>query len=206
MRPASIARWDPRGTVATRPAPPASRPSRGFPVPALVPGAGRWLTRVAAAAGGGLLGLALVLSAAPHLIPVATFTVLSGSMQPTIPVGAVVVATPVPAASLHLGDVITFEAPNHPGRLITHRIRQIAQTPAGPVFTTQGDANPAPDAWELRAKAPVYRYLFHVPYLGYLIVASQQAWVRVALAIAGAAAFLLLWWRSGEPARLPASR
>lgn len=192
MRPDSVRHWEAAAVAAALPAP-------ALPRPRLRNSVVRWAGRALAGACGLLVVLVVALSAAPHVLPVQTFAVLSGSMQPTIPVGAIVIATPVPAGELRLGDVITFQNPNHPDRLVTHRIRGIAESAQGPLLRTQGDANPAPDAWVLHAtKAPVYRYLFHVPYLGYLVVASQTVAVRIAVAVAGAAAFALLWTRKAD--------
>lgn len=161
-------------------------------------GTGRWLGRILTATCASLLVIAIALAVAPRFLPIQTFTVLSGSMRPTIPVGAIVVSTPVSPKSLRVGDIVTFTSPTNHDRLITHRIRQVSQTPSGPVFETQGDANAAADAWELRATSPVYRHLFHVPYLGYLVVASQSPVVRLAVLLLGALGFVLLWWRSEE--------
>ena len=193
MRPDSVRRWEATAVAAALP---AAAPSPALPGLDLRQTVARWASRLLAGVCGLLVILVVALSVLPHLLPVQTFAVLSGSMEPTIPVGAIVVATPVPAAQLRLGDVITFQNPNHPDRLVTHRIRGIAPSAQGPLLRTQGDANPAPDAWVLQAtQAPVYRYLFQVPYLGYLVLASQTAAVRIAVAVAGALAFALLWMR-----------
>jgi signal peptidase I len=207
MRPEAVQRWESRAAAATIGSPAAA----GAPVwRAAVPSSTatparlastllRWLGRLAVGVTGILVALSVLLAAAPHFLPVETFSVVSGSMRPTIPVGAVVVGTPVRATDIRLGDIITFQPPGRPDRLVTHRVRQVSQTAAGPVFVTQGDANPAPDAWQLQGSSstPVYRYVFSVPYAGYAILLSQVVWVRLAVAAAGVAGFGLLWWRSG---------
>ncbi|MBC8091842.1 MAG: signal peptidase I, partial [Pseudonocardia sp.] len=93
--------------------------------------------------------LALLLALAVAVVPAAvggsTLTVLSGSMEPTLPVGSVVVVRPRPPAEIGTGDVITFLA-RDPGsdatRVVTHRVVEVLP---GPEFRTRGDANPDPD-------------------------------------------------------------
>src|SRR5262245_16682667 len=91
------------------------------PAPAfrLVPAAARLMLK--ASLGVVVLGL-LTLVVGPRLYPFQSFYVRSGSMTPTIPVGALVLATRTPAADLRVGDVIVFDRPDRPGSMVVHRI------------------------------------------------------------------------------------
>lgn len=83
-------------------------------------------------------------SAVPALTGSHALTVLSGSMEPALPVGSVVVARPTSAEQIAVGDVITYtdRDPDSPAtRVVTHRVVDIVQEPAGPTFGTKGDAN-----------------------------------------------------------------
>ncbi len=53
-----------------------------------------------------------------------SFTVLSGSMEPAISTGDVVVNERVGPLETRPGDVLTFRDPTRQGRLITHRLRR----------------------------------------------------------------------------------
>lgn len=113
----------------------------------------------------------LVVNVGPLVLPYHVYTVLSGSMQPTIPVGAEVVLRPVDASQVQTGDVITFSPPGHNGTLVTHRVVNVLTDAKGQRFwQTQGDANGVPDAWLLPATGTGWKYWFQVPLLGYLFV------------------------------------
>ncbi len=64
------------------------------------------------------------------------FYIKTGSMEPELPVGTVVIVTP--RARPRIGDVFAYE--NH-GRIVIHRI--VDTKDGGYIF--QGDANPSPD-------------------------------------------------------------
>ena len=111
----------------------------------------------------------LAASVGPRLLPYRTFTVLSGSMTPTIPVGSMIFDREVSAADLAPGDVVTFHPPGGGDKLVSHRIVRIEKTKAGPVLVTRGDANGVTDDWRIPASGRGLRYEFHVPYLGYVV-------------------------------------
>jgi signal peptidase len=105
-----------------------------------------------------------------------TVTVLSGSMGPGMPVGAVAVLVPVNPAAVKVGDVITFQAPiaDHP--VVTHRVVEILEGGAHPVFRTKGDANLSADPWSARIESsPAWRRVAVVPYAGRVIRALRSA-------------------------------
>ncbi|MDR1294923.1 MAG: signal peptidase I [Bifidobacteriaceae bacterium] len=151
-----------------------------------------------------LIGL-VALAAAVAVVPAATqgkaLTVLSGSMEPAFSPGDLIVVSGVDnALDLKYGDIITYlPNPNDP-TLITHRIIGLGVGADGaPVFTTQGDANDVPDepvlATQVRGK-----YLFHIPYLGYV---SDWASRHAAWAVTGFAVILIAWgiWAFAAPRR-----
>lgn len=92
-------------------------------------------------AAAGLIGAALITG--HHLE-----TVVTGSMQPVIPIGAMVMTERVPAAQLRTGDIIAFPQPCTASRIIVHRIVHDELDASGQVAVrTKGDANPGPDQW-----------------------------------------------------------
>lgn len=116
----------------------------------------------------GLLLLLLVVAAGAVLLAVMggwrVDTVLSGSMEPAIPVGGVVVTRPVAASEIGVGEVITYQTGGH---LTTHRVVEVIP---GPPFTfvTKGDANEDPDPAPVAADDVVGVVCLHLPFLGYL--------------------------------------
>ena len=122
----------------------------------------------------------VLINLGPLVFPYRVYTVLSGSMTPTIPVGAQVVVLKVDASEIRVGDIITFDRPSNPGVLITHRV--IAVEPdgqGGSQWVTKGDANSIPDSWRIPAQGSGYRYLFHVPFAGYLFAMLQSPLGRI---------------------------
>ena len=97
--------------------------------------------------------------------------VLSGSMEPTIKTGSIVVVKPV--AEYKIGDVITFQTAIGKD-LITHRIDDIKIVGSEPRYITKGDANNAPDQREIFKKEVVGKLLFSIPYLGYVVNFAQK--------------------------------
>lgn len=125
----------------------------------------------------------LALTVGPRFLPYQTYTVLSGSMEPALPVGSVIVAVPARGEELKTGDVITVANPQHAGALVTHRIVAIENGPQGRSFTTKGDANSAVDSWVVPGAGSGWRYSFAIPYLGYVLSALQSDLGRLFLLI-----------------------
>jgi signal peptidase len=125
----------------------------------------------------------LALTVGPRFLPYQAYTVLSGSMEPTLPIGSVIIAVPAQADELRTGDVVTIVNPQQHGMLVTHRIVGIKDGPQGRTFTTKGDANSAPDSWVVTAKGSGWRYAFSVPYIGYALSVLQSELGRLLLLV-----------------------
>jgi signal peptidase len=130
--------------------------------------------------------------------------VYSGSMRPTLGVGSLAVDRVVPASSVRVGSVITFNDPYVKGRLVTHRIAKIVSTKHGLAYRTKGDANAARDPWAIQLNDKVGRVAFDVPIAGYVLWYAHTREIRGLLLIVFAlfvlVAALRRIWRS-EPAR-----
>ena len=93
--------------------------------------------------------------------------VLSGSMDPELEVGSLVVTRFVEPEEIAVGDIITFSSGIADKNQITHRVVGIGHSSAI-YFETKGDANDAPDpnivlGWNLIGKV-----IFTVSYWGYI--------------------------------------
>lgn len=116
-----------------------------------------------------LLAVLAALVVVPRLLGWAPLTVLSGSMEPTIPTGSQVVVSAVDdVQELQVGDVITVMPYPNDATLVTHRIVERADTTDGPVFTTQGDANDVVDPWEVTETQIRGEVRYWVPGAGYV--------------------------------------
>jgi len=88
--------------------------------------------------------------------------VYTGSMEPAIPVGSVVVIKLANPENLKIGDIICFQLSQPTS--ITHRIINI--TSQG--FITKGDANEDPDQWTVKKENVIGKAIFTIPYIGYI--------------------------------------
>lgn len=105
--------------------------------------------------------------------------VISGSMAPDIPVGALTVARTVPAETVTVGDVVTVPRTNADG-LVTHRVIEAGPAEDGraTVLRLQGDANDEPDALPY-VVTDVGKVLTSVPGAGYVVQFGQRNLVGV---------------------------
>lgn len=93
-------------------------------------------------------------------------TVFSGSMEPELKVGAVVITRPVDAEEIKTGDILTFYSPLSE-QLTSHRVIAVEQG-SSLHFSTKGDANEDADPFTLPPENVVGKVCFHIPYLGYV--------------------------------------
>jgi signal peptidase len=149
--------------------------------------------------------LLLVVGIGPRTGRYQTATVLTGSMRPTMPEGSVVLATPMAARDVRVGDVITYRIPVEDRRIVTHRVVEVVREGNRPVVRTKGDANKDPDTWvaELTG-ATVWKVRASVPKAGYVFewLRRPQARQLLVFVVPLLLAFLLLrdiWRRPPDP-------
>lgn len=117
--------------------------------------------------------------------------VAGGSMEPAIPLGALLIEMPVTGGQLRLGDVVTLITGTD--QLVTHRIVRLASLADVPYIETKGDANDNPDPVITPQASVVGREVVAIPVAGRVALALRHPIGRVAVAsIAGA-----LWLAAG---------
>lgn len=82
------------------------------------------------------------------------FRVVTGSMEPEIPVGALLISADTDIESIRVNDIVCFrsKSPDMLGRSITHRVIGITHDANGRVqLQTKGDANVAADGYYVTA-------------------------------------------------------
>jgi signal peptidase len=127
--------------------------------------------------------LGLVMAAVAFVIIAAQLgwefdAVLSGSMEPDIGVGGLVVIKPVDGEDVSVGEVISFKLPGI-DTPICHRLIERTETSDGIILRTKGDANEEPDDFVVRTADVIGRAVFYVPYAGYLGRISEFGKTRV---------------------------
>ncbi|MFW6384925.1 MAG: signal peptidase I [Halodesulfurarchaeum sp.] len=170
---------------------------------------GRSRTRRIASVLGTLLLVALLVPFLVYAFPAAigaegSYVVLSGSMEPAIGVGDVVVVYATDPAGIERGDVITFTTAS--SRVpVTHRVTAVIEPidgDRGVAFTTMGDANedgdfaPVPDSAVLGVVPSVTlphvgEVLFRFPYMGHVVTFVNTELGFVLLVALPLAAFIL---------------
>ena len=105
-------------------------------------------------------------AAVPKAVGISSYTVLTGSMEPAVPVGSLVYAKAADPASLSIGDIIVF----YDGRdtiPVTHRVVE-NQADSNQVIT-KGDANTSNDIAPIPYNNIIGKVVLCVPYLGRIL-------------------------------------
>ena len=151
---------------------------------------------------GGFLGRAwlwflaacLVVTFLPMLFGWRPYVVESGSMQPRIKVGDVILSSPEHDEQKLLGHVTVFEDPDaaHPGTIKSHRVIKIN---SNGTMVTKGDANVTPDPAPLPLKNVKGIGRLLVRWIGLPLIWVQHGqWLKLALLVGSLwlAAFLVV--------------
>ncbi|MEO8581242.1 MAG: signal peptidase I [Patescibacteria group bacterium] len=93
--------------------------------------------------------------------------VKSGSMEPKIKTGSLIFDKQ--DSNYSKGDVVTFGFPSKPETLITHRILEVEEVEGKKLITTKGDFNQIDDKDKSDYGSIVGKYVFGIPYIGYVI-------------------------------------
>ncbi len=116
-----------------------------------------------------LILLAVIASCLPLTIPrymgYEIYNVVSGSMEPEIPVGSVIYVDIIDPEEVQEKDVIAFRSN---GSVITHRVVQNKLVEGE--FVTKGDANAAEDMNTVPYMNLIGRVKYHFPVIGQLMV------------------------------------
>ncbi|MBT1623188.1 S24/S26 family peptidase [Curtobacterium flaccumfaciens pv. oortii] len=148
-----------------------------------------------------LLGLALW-AAAPALIGWQPTTVMTGSMEPRLTPGDVVVSRPVASGEVRTGKILLADDPDQPGHLRMHRY--VEDGPGG-TLVTKGDANLQQDSTPLERSAVHGVAFLRIPFVGAPILWLRQGeWVKVVVLALGLTALLALCTVDGSLRRLTA--
>lgn len=108
-------------------------------------------------------------------------TILTGSMQDTMPQGSLILVKEIATDKLSAGDVISFRSS---GETVTHRIKQVSTKKGERTFITQGDANAYADQMPVSEEAVLGQVIFGVPNIGSWLLRLKQPHGMLALLLA----------------------
>ncbi len=113
-----------------------------------------------------LVIILVIIAGIPSIGDYQLLVVLSGSMEPAIEVGSVVIVRP--AQEYRKGDIITFSF-EEAQALTTHRIHSVENIEGKTAYTVKGDANNSPDSEKISEQNIEGKVLFSIPYAGYVV-------------------------------------
>ena len=159
-----------------------------------------------------LLGVALILALVLAL-PAATghqsLTVLTGSMEPTLDTGSVVIDEVIAPTEARIGDIVTFTDPANKDRLITHRLRAARVDGDTVRMVTKGDANDTVERWNVPVDGEIGRVILNVSMLGHAqaLLGSRTGYLVLMVGILLLGMWVLVdVWRKPSPSDTVAGR
>lgn len=130
-------------------------------------------------------------------------TVVSGSMEPAIGVGDMVVSRSVSPLRARPGDVISFRDPSDLHRVITHRVEDVRVERLRVWFATKGDANRSSERWDMPIDGKIGQVELRIPKVGNALSVVRSPFGRIAFlalpALLLGASLLAAIWRPEEP-------
>ena len=126
----------------------------------------------------------------PRLLGYDAYVVVSGSMEPNIPVGSLVYSHKEDPASLQTGDVIVFVDPARGTTPITHRV--VSNDTAAGTIKTKGDANEGEDINPATYDNVLGKVAAHVPRAGFIAAMLTSKLGKVIIVLLLLEAWLLI--------------
>ena len=105
------------------------------------------------------------------LMPWFPAVIATGSMEPELETGDVVIISEPAADDLQVSDIIAFEKD---GALVIHRLAEIYEEDGETVYITKGDANNANDAGYITAEDIAGKVILTIPAIGWLSLWFHQ--------------------------------
>ncbi|MCC8909152.1 signal peptidase I [Curtobacterium sp. GD1] len=130
-------------------------------------------------------GLAVVLIVVPKATGSTPLTVLTQSMDPTLPPGTLLVVRPTPVEDIRVGDVVTYQITSGQPAVISHRVVSVASSSDGSrTFTLKGDNNALADPAPVTAAQVRGVVWYSLPDIGLVnqLVNGSRSWLVPAIA------------------------
>lgn len=92
------------------------------------------------------------------------FRVVTGSMEPTVPTGALLVTKQVDIQTVEMGDIVCFQTQEAAiwGKIVTHRVVEVLDDGSGSILLrTKGDANLTADGYLVTQDNFIGKVIWH---------------------------------------------
>lgn len=118
----------------------------------------------------------------PSFLGIKTYTIISGSMDPEIKIGDIVIVKEIEKEDLKIGDVISYRQGQS---VVTHRIVDIQETEKGCIYKTKGDSNNVEDKTEVIFGLIEGKVIGQIPVLGKIstLLQGKVAIIIIALMV-----------------------
>ncbi|SDS84579.1 signal peptidase I [Microlunatus soli] len=131
-----------------------------------------------------ILALAVLI---PRIGGATPYTIMTGSMRPSLPPGTLAVIRPTPVTSIGVGTVITYQLRSGDPTVATHRVvAQGVNSRHQVLLRTKGDANDTVDAGWVQPVQVKGTLWYAIPYLGYparLLTGQQHRYLTYLAAV-----------------------
>ena len=113
----------------------------------------------------------------PSFFGIKSFVIISGSMEPNLNIGDIVLIKSVDEQELKVNDIISFREGES---IITHRIVEIIEKERKK-YITKGDNNNAKDSNDVEYKEIEGIFIGKIPYLGYAVIFLKNKIVIISI-------------------------
>lgn len=102
----------------------------------------------------------------PNFIGYKSMAVISGSMEPNIPVGSIVYVKDAGFDDFKVGDIMSYQISG--STMVTHRVESIDKKSRS--IVTKGDANDTVDSSPVKESQIVGKVAFSIPVIGFISI------------------------------------
>lgn len=128
----------------------------------------------------------------PGIFGYQMYNVITGSMEPSIPVGSLIYVSDAEPEGIKEEDVIAFYSSVEDGSIITHRV--VMNNVVSGTFNTRGDANDSQDPTPVDYDNYIGKVELTIPYMGKVLTVMSSMYGKLAgvcIILAGAVLSIL---------------
>lgn len=114
----------------------------------------------------------------PSFLGIKTFVIISGSMEPNLNIGDIVLIKQTNEEQIKVNDIISYREGQN---VITHRVIEITQEDKKKKYITKGDNNNTKDSNPIEYKNIEGKYIGKIKYIGYLVIFVKNKIVIISI-------------------------
>lgn len=122
----------------------------------------------------------------PSFFGYKTYVIISGSMQPEIQIGDLVIVKEATDDELHVGDIISYKDGQS---IITHRVSEKTAVNGRVEYKTKGDSNNSDDGKIIKTGLIEGKVIKKIPYLGTIALILQK---KISIIVVGIIVYMYI--------------